>query len=181
MSSNTKISIAAAGIFIAVLILAGVGFFIFKARAIATKTAQEKQVIEENPVEYYLVKKPVTQTDDEMKKLMIGTWRMAGSKSWGADSFTYEETNNADFKSFTPTNWSIVNYDSSSNLIYSASGHYTVQNGVYTEFIETATGPMAKFIGKKPKFKIHVDADKFYQMSDAKKVNIEEMWQRVGD
>ena len=180
MSSKTKIIIAG-GALIAVLFLGAVGWFIFKAKAASVKVAQEQEAVVENPVEYHLVTKPTAQSDDDMKKLMVGTWRMAGSKSWGADAFTYNAADSRDFKSFTLTNWALVTYDSESNVVYSAGGRYTVQNGIYTEFIDTATGPMTKFIGKKPKFKARVDGDKFYQMSDAKKVNIEEMWQRVGD
>jgi hypothetical protein len=81
---------------------------------------------------------------------------------------------------FTLTNWAIVAYDAGSNILYSASGHYTLHGDNYTESIEAATGMMTRYLGARPAFKIRVDGDNYYQMGSGKNPSIEEVWQRVG-
>jgi hypothetical protein len=77
-------------------------------------------------------------------------------------------------------NHAIATYDNNSNLLYSASDHYTLRGDNYTESIEDASGSMARYIGAHPKFRVRIDGDKYYQMGAGKNPGIEEMWQRVG-
>jgi hypothetical protein len=166
-------------IFFVVLALAGILALIARSRAQAAQAALEKKLAAENPVEYKVQHQPLTQDESELKNSLVGTWRMAGSKSWGATAFTLKPANNGDFKTFTPTTWAVVTYDANSNVVYSGSGHYTLQGDLYTESIEAATGPMAQYIGAHPQFKIRLEGDKYYQMGTGNKPSIEEMWQRV--
>jgi hypothetical protein len=136
----------------------------------------------DNPVEYYVLHTPMTKKEDELKNEMEGTWRLAGAHSRRTGGFVYlQPSGNYYFKTFTLTNWSIATYDFSSNLLYSASGHYTLQGELYTESIEAATGQMTQYLHMQPQFKIRMDGDKYYQMGAGKKPSIEEMWQRVDD
>src|ERR1700722_11593434 len=169
-------------VLIAVLILAGITALVFKSK----QMAREKELAGENPVEYNLVLHPPTQSESELRNELLGTWEMAGNKSFGADEFSYFPTNNGQFKTFTLTNWSIATYDEDSNIVSSASGRYLLKSNIYTESIDFVTDNMTSVLGKHPKFKIRVDGDKYYQMSaSAKDANkqplIEEMWRRVDE
>ena len=103
-----------------------------------------------------------------------------GAKSRSTGGFVFLRSPGSYRKIFTLTNWAIVTYDADSNVLYSASGHYTLRGDSYTEFIEAATGMMAPYLGAHPGFRIRVDGDNYYQMGAGKNPSIEEMWQRVG-
>ncbi len=116
----------------------------------------------------------------ELKRQLVGTWRMAANESWGATQYRYYPAANGYFKTFTLTNWNIVKSDAQSNVLYSAGGAYSLQGNVYIESIDSATGLMNQFLGNHPRFKILVDGDKYYQLGfDGNPPNIKEMWQRV--
>ena len=164
---------------VAVLILGGITFLIFKVRV---HMAQEKALAElkaDNPVEYYVLHTPMAQSEDELKNEMVGKWQLMGAKSGRTGGFVMLQTPGLYLKSFTLTNWAIVTYDADSNVLYSASGHYTLHGDSYTESIEAATGMMTRYLGAHPGFRIRVDGDTYYQMGAGKNPSIEEMWQRV--
>jgi hypothetical protein len=166
----------------AAVIVIGIMALISKSK----QAAHEKELAAENPVEYNIVLHPSAQSEDELRNELLGTWQMAGNKSYGAAEFTYVPANNGQFKTFTLTNWSIITYDDNSNVLSSASGRYLLASNIYTESIDFATGNMIKVLGKHPKFRIRVDGDKYYQMSASakgtnKKPLIEEMWRRVDE
>jgi len=172
------------GIFFVVLALAGIVALISKsraeARAQAAQATAEKQLAVKNPVEYKVLHQPPAQDESDLKNQLVGTWRMAGSKSWGATNFTFNPPNSGEFKTFTQDTWSVVTYGPNSNvIIYSGRGHYTLEGDLYTEAIEAATGPMTQYVGAHPQFKIRLEGDKYYQMGTGNKPSIEEMWQRV--
>ena len=166
-------------IFFVVLALAGIAALIARSRAEAAQAARERKLAVENPVEYKVLHEPLTQNESDLKHQLVGTWKMAGSKSWNATAFTYNPANSGEFKTFTLETWSVITYGANSNIVYSGSGHYTLQGDLYTESIEAATGPMAQYIGAHPQFKVRVEGDKYYQMGTGNKPSIEEMWQRV--
>jgi len=118
--------------------------------------------------------------ENELRRELVGTWRMAANESWGATHYHYYPEDYGDFKIFTPTDWRVVMYDAQSNLLYSAGGTYTLRGNVYNESIDTATGVTTRFLGNHPRFKILVDGDRYYQMGlDGNPPAIKEMWQRV--
>ena len=164
---------------IAVLIFGGVTFFILKIRAQAVQQRELAELKADNPVEYYVLHTPLTQREDQLRSGMVGTWQLMGAKSRRTGDFVLLQTPNLYLKMFTLTNWAIVTYDTDSNVLYTASGHYTLQGERYTESIEAATGMMTRYIGAHPKFLIRLDGDKYYQMGAGKNPSIEEMWQRV--
>jgi hypothetical protein len=110
---------------------------------------------------------------------MEGTWQLTGAHSRRTGGFVFLQPGNYFFKTFTETNWAIATYDAGSNLVYSASGRYTLQGENYSEYIDAATGMMTQYLHANPHFKIRVVGDKYYQMGPGKKPSIEEMWQRV--
>ena len=164
---------------VAVLILGGFTFLVLKVRAHGVQTRALAELKADNPVEYYVLHTPMIQSEDELKSEMVGTWRLKGAKSQRTGGFVFLLPGNLYFKSFTLTNWAIVTYDPQSNILYTASGHYTLHGDSYTESIEAATGTMTRYLGAHPGFKIRAEGDDYYQMGAGKNPSIEEMWQRV--
>jgi hypothetical protein len=167
-------------ILVVVLILGGFAFLIFKVRA---HTAQERALARlkaDNPVEYYILHTPMVQSESDLKDELVGTWQLAGAKSLKTGEFIRLESPQNYSKTFTLTNWTTVACDNDSNVLYTASGHYTLQGENYTESIEAATGAKSQFLGTHPTFRIRLDGDKFYEMGMGKDPSIEQMWQRVG-
>jgi hypothetical protein len=164
---------------VAVLVLGGITLLIFRVRA---HTAQARALAElkaDNPVEYQVLHTPLTQTEDELRSAMVGTWQLAGAKSLQSGEFVRLESPQNYQKTFTLTNWAMVACDNDSNVLYTASGHYTLHGENYTESIEAATGAKSQFLGTHPTFRIRLDGDKFYEMGMGKEPSIEQMWQRV--
>lgn len=175
MSPKVKTVIA----IVVVLFLCAITFLIVKVRAHMIQKRALAELEENNPVEYYVLHTPMTQKEDELKNEMEGTWRLAGAHSRRTGGFVFLQPGNYFFKMFTETNWAIATYDTDSNLLYSASGRYTLQGENYTEYIDAATGMMKQYLHANPHFKIRVVGDKYYQMSAGKNASIEEMWERV--
>jgi len=167
-------------IFVVALVLGGLTILGLKIRAHAAQRRALEELKAANPVEYYIQHTPLTQTGDDLRSAMLGTWELRGAMNRQAHQFIFVPARSGYFKSWTATNWSIVTYDMFSNVQYTASGHYTLQGDNYTESIEAATGQMTRYLGAHPKFIIRVDGDSYYQMSAGKNSNpLEEMWQRV--
>lgn len=178
-SQKTKTAIViGVSVALAILFFGGITFFILKARARAEQARELADLKENNPVEYFVLHTPARDVS-ELHNAMVGTWQLAGAKSGMTGDFVLLQTPNLYLKTFTLTNWAIATYDNDSNLLYSASGHYTLQGDLYTESIEAATGMMTKYLGAHPKFRVRLDGDKYYQMGAGKNPSIEEMWQRV--
>ena len=167
-------------ILVMVLVLGGLTFLAFKTRAQAAQRRALEKLKAANPVEYHLLHTPLKQTGDELRHTMAGTWELRGSMNRQIGLFILLPARSGYFKTWTPTNWSIVTYDIFSNVQYTASGHYTLQGDNYSESIEAATGQMTQYLGAHPAFRIRVDGDTYYQMSAGRNSNpLEEMWQRV--
>ena len=164
---------------VAVLMLGGFTFLIVKVRAHTAQARALAGLKADDPVEYYVLHTPMAQSEDELKNEMVGTWQLTGAKSRRTGGFVYLQSPGIYHKTFTLTNWAIVTYDADSNVLYTASGHYTLQGDNYTESIEAATGLMSRYLGAHPGFKIRVDGDDYYQMSPGKNPSIEEMWHRI--
>ncbi len=177
--TNTAIIIGIVAL-AAVLVLGGFTFLFLKIRAHMVQARALAELKADNPVEYFVLHTPLVQTEDELKNDMVGTWQLKGARSRSTGEFVFLLPGNLYFKSFTLTNWAIVTYDVFSNVLYSASGHYTLRGDNYSESIEAATGTMTRYLGAHPSFRIRVDGDSYYQMGAGKNPSIEEMWQRVG-
>lgn len=162
-----------------VFFLGAITFLILKARAHVDQKRALAVLKEENPVEYHVLHTPMVQSESELKNELVGTWEMAGARSRNTGQFFFLQPHSGYFKMFTLTNWAIVTYDAESNVVYSASGHYTLHGDSYTESIEAATGQMIRFRGQHPRFKIRVEGDNYYQMGAEKNPVVEELWQRV--
>ena len=164
----------------ALLVVGGLGFLAFKLHAKAAREKALAELKQRNPVEYFILHTAKTQSDDELKNQMVGTWELRGNRNRQAGQFNFIPARSGFLKTWTLTNWSIVTYDFFSNVQYTASGHYTLQGDLYTEAIEAATGQMTQYLGAHPSFRIRLDGDTYYQMSAGKNANpLEEMWQRV--
>jgi len=181
MASNRKTAIVLGGaIFLTLVFFVGVAIFIFKARAQAAKARALTELKEENPVEYYVLHTPLTRSESDLSNALMGTWRLVGARSFSSGDFVRLTEPDHFHKTFTSTNWSIATYDGQSNLVYSASGRYTLHGELYTEYIDDATGMMTKYLGRHPRFRIRIDGANYYQMGAGKNPSIEEMWERVG-
>jgi hypothetical protein len=143
---------------------------------VAEKHAGSKQA---NPVEYYILHTSMTQTGDQLRNALVGEWRLVGAKSTKTGKFVVLDPNNRYFKTFTLTNWATVNYDTSSNMVNSASGPYSLSGDVCTETIETATGSKRQFLGAHVPFRIRVVGDDYYQMGTSLPPSIEQQWHRI--
>ena len=161
-----------------VVILLAVGI------TIADYLSKAPAVGEKDPVAYAVLHKSLLQKvfhlqvdENKLRRQMIGVWEMSAVRSRRGTNYFFLQKGNNHFKIWTRTNWSIVSYDSDSNIVDSASGPYTLQGNTYSETIETATGFMTNFIGAHPRFKIRVDGDNYYQLGQSN--TIHEIWQRV--
>jgi len=184
MESEKSRTVAILGVvaLVALLVIGGLTWFALKVRAQAAQRRALAQLKTDNPVEYFILHTANAKSDDELKNEMAGTWELRGTMNRQTGQFISIPTRSGYFKSWTATNWSIVTYDLFSNVQYTASGHYTLQGGIYTESIEAATGQMTRYLGAHPSFRIRVDGDAYYQMSANPPRNgnaLEEMWQRV--
>lgn len=164
---------------VAVFVLGGLAWLALTLRAQAAQRRALAELRENNPVEYFLLHTPLTQTEDELRNALTGTWELAGAKSLQSGEFVRLESPQNYRKTFTLTNWAMVARDNSSNVLYTASGRYTLQGENYTESIEAATGAKAQYLGTRPTFRVRLDGDKFYQMGMGRNPSIEQMWQRV--
>src|SRR4029077_13586424 len=109
----------------AVLVLGGITILILKVRAHVVQERDLAKLKADNPVEYYLQHTPLVQTEDELKNAMVGAWQLAGAKSARTGEFVRLEFPQNYRKTFTLTNWTMVACDNDSNVLYTASGHYT--------------------------------------------------------
>ena len=167
-------------ILVVALVLGGLTFLALKIRAQAAQRRALEELKAANPVEYYVLHTPLTQTGDDLRNAMVGTWKLAALRNRQTGDFNVFVQRAGHYKTWTLTNWSIVTYDLFSNVQYTASGHYTLQGDNYTESIEAATGQMTQYLGNHPAFRIRVDGDNYYQMDAGRNSNpLEEMWQRV--
>lgn len=154
----------------AVLSLAGLLWLV------AEKHAKSKR---ENPVEYHILHTSTTQTGDQLQNALVGEWKLVGAKSIKTRKFVVLDPNNHYFKTFTLTNWATVNYDSSSNVVDSAGGPFTLSGDVCTETIAAATGSKRQFLGAHVPFRISVIGDDYYQMGAGLHPSIEQQWHRI--
>ena len=166
-------------ILVVALVLGGLTVLVLNMWAHAAHNRALAGLQENNPVEYYILHTPLTQTGDELRNAMAGAWQLAGAKSLRTGEFVRMESPQSYCKTFTLTNWAMVAYDSNSNVLYTASGPYTLQGENCTESIEAATGAKAQFLGTHPIFRIRLNGDKLYEMGMGNNPSIEQMWQRV--
>jgi len=175
---------------IAVLLLGGLLWLRGKGRAnyglnrehegSKQEEVSQDELKQENPVEYFIMHARMTQTDDDqLRNALVGKWKLVGAKSVKAGKFVVIDPNNLFLKTFTLTNWATVNYDSSSNVVNSAGGPYTLDGEVCTETIETATGSKKQFLGAHVPFRIRVIGDDYYQMGTGSRPSIEQQWHRI--
>jgi hypothetical protein len=157
----------------------GLGFLAVKLRAQSAQRRALEELKENNPVEYFILRTPMAQNESDVKAGLAGTWHLAGAKSLKTGEFVRLESPQSYCKTFTLTNWSVVAYDNDSNVLYTASGCYTLQGENCTESIEAATGAKKQFLGTHPTFRIRLDGDKLYEMGTGNNPSIEQMWQRA--
>ena len=166
---------------VAVLVLVGITLLFLMVRAQGAQRRALEELKAANPVEYYVLHTPLTQSGDELRGAMVGTWQLAGVKSARTGGFVRLESPQNYHKTFALTNWTAVAYDNNTNVLYTVGGHYTLQGENCTESIEVATGAKAQFLGTHPTFRVRLDGDKLYEMGMGMASSIEQMWQRVGE
>ena len=176
--TRTAIVVGSVTLF-AVLVLGGFLWLALVLRAQAAHRRALTELQENNPVEYHILRTPLARTGDELRNAMAGSWHLAGAKSLRTGEFVRQESPQSYRKTFTLTNWTTVAYDNDSNVLYTASGHYTLQGENCTESIEAATGAKAQFLGTHPTFRIRLDGDRLYEMGMGNNPSIEQMWQRA--
>ena len=140
-----------------------------------------EEVKPENPVEYYVLHTPLTQTGEQLRNALVGQWKLVGAKSMKTGKFVVLDPDNYFFKTFTLTNWATANYDSSSNAVSSTGGPYTLDGDVCTETIETATGAKRQFLGAQVTSRIRVVGDDYYQMGIGSSPSVEQQWHRMDE
>ena len=158
-------------VLVVVLVLGGIALLALHLHTRAVQRRALERLKAENPVEYFILHTPKTQSDEELRSQMAGTWELRGVRNRQIGLFIPVSAHSGYFKSWTPTNWSIVTYDQFSNVQYTASGHYTLQGDHYTEAIEAATGQMTQYLGARPVFRIRLDGGNYYQMSAGRNAN----------
>ena len=164
---------------VAVLVLGGLVWLVLAVRAQSAQRRALAELKQRNPVEYFILHTPLTQTGDELRSALAGTWQLAGAKSARTGEFVRLDSPQNYRKTFTSTNWAVVAYDNNSNLLYTAGGPYMLQGENCTEAIETATGAKTQFLGTRPAFRIRLDGDNFYEMGAGNNPSVEQMWQRT--
>jgi len=181
-SDKTKTKVVAGVVaLVAILVLGGITLLFLKVKAQGAHRRALEELKAANPVEYYVLHTPLTQTEDELRGAMVGTWQLAGVKSARTGGFVRLDSPQNYHKTFALTNWTGVAYDNNSNVLYTVGGHYTLQGETCTESIEVATGAKAQFLGTHPTFRIRLDGAKFYEMGMGMASSIEQMWQRAGE
>jgi hypothetical protein len=158
--------------------MVGVGVLLFVGTTMVVVKLRASAAYKRDPVAYKVLHERSPQNEVELRGQMVGVWELVAFKSRQANKLIYLPPNNNNLKIFSETNWSISSRDADSNVIYSAGGPYTLKGNVYTETIETATGQMTQYLHMRPRFRIRVDGDKYYQMG-VNQSPLEEIWQRV--
>ena len=169
---------------VCVLLLAGTGAVIIvksQSNRAPSGNLSQDALEQENPVEHYVLHTPLTQTDDQLRNALVGKWKLVGAKSMKTGKFVVLDPNNHFFKSFTLTTWATTNYDSSSNVVDSAGGPFSLHGEVTTETIETATGSKSEFLGAHVHFRIRVVGDDYYQMGSGSPASVEQQWHRISE
>lgn len=154
-----------------VILLAGSGI----TTAVLHSKAQAARA--EDPVAYEF-RSQSPNNDYKLRQQLVGVWALESKRLTVNNEYTHFQNNNR-LKTWTLTNWSIITYDAQSNIVYSASGPYDLQNGLYTETVETGTGNMTNYIGARLQYHLRVDGDKYYQMALGDQPGLEEMGHRL--
>jgi hypothetical protein len=111
----------------------------------------------------------------------LGTWQLSSTKYGDAKEFSDYPKERRRIKLITATHFTWVDYDSATGKAASmAGGHYSLQDGAYTETIEFVGEGMEIYLGKKQAFTIKIDGDKLLQSGQlSDQLKIEEVWQRA--
>src|ERR1035441_5473003 len=108
-------------IFVVALVLGSLTFLGLKIRAQAAQRRALEELKATRPVEYYIQHTPLTQMGDDLRNAMLGTWELRGVMNRQMGQFIFLPAQSGNFKTWTPTNWSIVTYDFFSNVQYKDS------------------------------------------------------------
>jgi hypothetical protein len=111
----------------------------------------------------------------------LGAWQLVSTKYGDAKEFSDYPKEHRRVKLITATHFTWVDYDTGTGKASSmAGGHYTLQDGAYTETIEFVGEGMETYLGKKQTFTIKIDGDKLVQSGQlSDQLKLEEVWQRV--
>jgi len=173
--SNAKTALVVS---VGILLAAGITIEVVKSK---DQAARKKDIVTYEILHQSLLQKlfPQRVDENELRHQLVGVWALEAKKLRGNPKFTHFPNDNHRLKIWTLTNWAIVTYDADSNVVYSASGPYELQGNLYTETIESGTGVMSNYIGARPKYRIRVDGDEYYQMAAEKDPSLEEMGRRI--
>ena len=157
---------------VGILLAVGTTVAIVKAKAHA---ARKEDFIAYEIQHHSLMQKLFAADNSKTRRQLQGDWIITDKKFQGNPRFSHYPRNNPHLKSWTLTNWSIVTYDTKSNVVYSASGPYELDGDLYTETVESGTGSMSNYIGSRMQYQLRVKGDRYYQMGEG----IEESGQRT--
>ena len=116
---------------------------------------------------------------DQVRKELLGAWEMVALRPWNTTIYFNAASGRHHVKFFTMTYSAWVDYDQAGKVITMGSGGpYTVQDEFYIETLQFASGSMTRFLGGRPKFKLRVEGDIYYQLALGE-INNDEIWQRI--
>ena len=112
---------------------------------------------------------------------LIGTWELVSEKWGDAKEFTPAPKERRALKFVTPTHFAWVWVDpKTSKISNSMGGTYTMDGDRYVEKVEFAYSGMEAYVGKKQKFTLTIEGDRWLQsgvLSEGQK--LQEIWKRV--
>ena len=118
----------------------------------------------------------------ELTSRLIGTWQIK-SYNYNGQEHTNKDAPSTKYKSYTPTNFSVLEIDTASGIILtSIFGTYQLKEGVYTETVLSVNKESAGMMGKTFSFKLAFSGLKTLETTGSfNGINSIEVWERVTD
>jgi len=118
----------------------------------------------------------------ELRGLLLGTWQIK-SYNYNGQQHTNKDAPTTKYKSYTPTNFSVLEIDTASGIILtSIFGTYQLKEGVYTETVLSVNKESAGMMGKTFSFKLAFSGLKTLETTGSfNGINSIEVWERVTD
>lgn len=118
----------------------------------------------------------------ELRGLLLGTWQIK-SYNYNGQQHTNKDAPTTKYKSYTPTNFSVLEIDTASGIILtSIFGTYQLKEGVYTETVLSVNKESAGMMGKTFSFKLAFSGLKTLETAGSfNGINSTEVWERVAD
>lgn len=108
---------------------------------------------------------------------LVGTWQLSHTGTGQFDSSQYR-VGHIHCKTITPTNFMVFDLNPKDSTLYCAFyGTYTIENGVYTEYLDYVNPTLMSFKAVKNTFKIKLKENTLYFHGTNN--DFDEVWTRV--